>query len=189
MCEKKVFFPELKGQRRRQQETQHICNMSGGAAKRAKPVEKTVQGEAVLNEQIAGDGKALHEAMYLLPQGLRNVASSGQSVVDPPLAQVGEKRSLEPDYKNFDYELEKQKLQIREKNIALDRQEQLAKLEVAKAKLDVAQKEADIEHQKVTDSITSRIFGLKWTWDAEAVSDVQGGMQAAHAGDGGYELL
>jgi hypothetical protein len=76
------------------------CNMSGGAGKRAKRGEKgpaAEAGQAVLNAMIAGDGKALHEAMYLLPQRLPNVASSGQSVLAPPLAQVGEKRSLQPD--------------------------------------------------------------------------------------------
>jgi hypothetical protein len=61
--------------------------MSGGAAKRAKRGEKAQlceSGQAVLNAMIAGDANVLHEA--------------GQSVVAPPLAQVGEKRSYEPDY-------------------------------------------------------------------------------------------
>jgi hypothetical protein len=76
--------------------------MSGGAGKRVKREEKaqlSESGQAVLNAMIAGDGKALHEAMYLLPQRVPNVAASGQSVLAPPLAQVGEKRSLEPDMK------------------------------------------------------------------------------------------
>ena len=118
-------------------ETQHIWNMSGGAGKRAKPVEKAPAAD-----------KALHEGMHLLPQRLPNVAS------------VDEKRSLEPDYENFDYELEKQKLEIREKNLALYKQEQQAKLEVVKQEQLAKQKQADIEHQKVHDAITSRIFGL-----------------------------
>ena len=120
-------------------ETQHICNMSGGAGKRAKRGEKA---------PAAGDDKALHEGIHLLPQRLPNVAS------------VGEKRSLEPDYENFDYELEKKKLEIREKHLALYKQEQQAKLEVAKQEQLAKQKQADIEHQRVTDAINSRIFGL-----------------------------
>jgi hypothetical protein len=80
--------------------------MSGGAAKRARRGEKAPAADAVLNALIAGDGKALHEAMYLLPQRLPNVASSGQSVLAPPLAQVGEKRSLEAD---CEAKLQKQK--------------------------------------------------------------------------------
>jgi hypothetical protein len=76
---------------------QNTCSMSGGAAKRAKRGEKAPAADAVLNAMIAGDGKALHEAMYLLPQRLPNVASSGHSVLAPPFAQVGEKHSLQPD--------------------------------------------------------------------------------------------
>ena len=85
--------------------------MSGGAAKRAKRGEKeqlSKSGQAVLNAMVAGDGKALHEAMYLLPEGLPNVASSAQDVkkskneslkagnrvAAPALAQVGEKRKV-----------------------------------------------------------------------------------------------
>ena len=69
---------------RKERETQYIRNMSGSAAKRAK------RGE-----------------MYLLPQRLANVASSGQSVVAPPSAHVGENRSLEPDISAREAKLQK----------------------------------------------------------------------------------
>ena len=54
--------------------------MSGGAGKRARRGEKASAAQAVLNAMPAGDRKALHEAMHLLPQPLPNVASSGQDV-------------------------------------------------------------------------------------------------------------
>ena len=69
---KKVFE---KGTRKEREKQQH-CNMSGGAAKRAKRGEKaqlSESGQAVLNAMIAGDGNAFHEAFTapkLLPQRL-----------------------------------------------------------------------------------------------------------------------
>ena len=115
--------------------------MSGGAAKRAKRGEKdqlSESGQAVLNAMIAGDGNALHKAMYpamyplpqneamdLLPQRIPNVAASGQSVVAPPLAQVGEKRRYEPNYVQDEIKDEIHQMKAREKAAMRGMKEQI----------------------------------------------------------------
>jgi hypothetical protein len=71
--------------------------------------------------------------------------------VAPPLAKVGEKRSYEPDYVNFDYELEKKKIEIREKNLVLFKQEEQAKHDVAMKQVEVDKKQDEIRHRKQYD--------------------------------------
>lgn len=125
--------------------------MSGGAAKRAKRGEMTVRQEALLNAMLGEDENAMNIAMYgdekdfhKIPNIMKMV-DDAKSVVAPPLAQVGEKRSLEPDNVNFDYDIEKKKLEIREKNLALYKQEQQAKLDfdIQQAKLETKRKMDD----------------------------------------------
>lgn len=100
-----------------------------------------------------GDEKDFHK----IPNIMKMVDVS-RSVVARALAQVGEKRSLEPDSENFDYELEKKKLEIREKNLALYKQEQQAKHEFDKKQLEIeTQRKLDeeevYEKRKMTDSL------------------------------------
>ena len=75
----------------------------GGVAKRAKRGEKAPAADPLLNGMFFGE----HEAKYLLPQHLPNVASYGQSVGAPSLVQVGQKRSLEPGISAPDAKLQK----------------------------------------------------------------------------------
>ena len=93
-------------------------------------------------------------AANLLPERLPNVATikreAQAQAVAPPLAQVGEKRSLAPDYDNFDYDIEKKKLEIREKNLALYRQEQQAKLEFDTKQAEIETKCKDAEAELYT---------------------------------------
>ena len=98
-------------------------------------------------------------AANLLPERLPNVASPNAvqtrkikreaqaQAVAPPLAQVGEKRSLQPDYDNFDYDIELKKLEIREKDLALYKKEQQAKLEfdTKQAEIETTSKDAEAE--------------------------------------------
>ena len=136
MYEKKRFSKKGKGIRK-EREILHNCNMSGGAAKRAKRSEKAPAADDV-------------NPLFFGEQRLPNVASSGQSVVAPPLAQVGEKRSLEPDNVKFDYDIEKKKLEIREKNLALYKQEQQAKLDFDTKQAEIETKNKDAEAEAYT---------------------------------------
>ena len=99
-----------------------------------------------------------------LPERLPNVASpdamqtrkikreaqASQSVVAPPLAQVGQKRNLEPDYANFDYNIELKKLEIREKDLALYKKEQQAKLDFDTKQAEIETKNKDAEAEAYT---------------------------------------
>ena len=80
--------------------------MSGGAGKRAKRGEKAQAAEDDSWKQELLE-IVCSQQQNLLPQRLPNVASSGQSVVGPPLAQVGEKRSLEPGMSASESKLQK----------------------------------------------------------------------------------
>jgi hypothetical protein len=100
----KIPKKKLKRGRRKERDTQHNCRMSGGAAKRAKSPELTLRQEALLNAMLGSDENALSIAMYgdvkdfhKIPNIMKMV-DDAKSVVAPPLAQVGEKRSYEPDY-------------------------------------------------------------------------------------------
>ena len=101
-------------------------------------------------------------AANLLPERLPNVASPNAvqtrkikreaqaQAVAPPLAQVGEKRSLQPDYDNFDYDIELKKLEIREKDLALYKKEQQAKLEFDTKQAEIETKNKDAEPELYT---------------------------------------
>ena len=81
---------------------------------------------------------------------IKRETQASQSVVAPPLAQVGQKRSLEPDYANFDYNIELQKLEIREKDLALYKKEQQAKLDFDTKQAEVETKKTDAEAEAYT---------------------------------------
>ena len=85
----------------KEREKQHHCNMSGGAAKRAKRPELTKRQEALLNAMLGDDENAFMIAangdekdFHKIPNIMKMVDVS-RSVVARALAQVGEKRSLE----------------------------------------------------------------------------------------------
>ena len=93
-------------------------------------------------------------AANLLPERLPNVASPNavqtRKIKREAQAQVGEKRSLQPDYDNFDYDIELKKLEIREKDLALYKKEQQAKLEFDTKQAEIETKNKDAESELYT---------------------------------------